>query len=224
MDLAASRGQADLSVLANHLEVYPTRATDDQDVRRVDFIHRKAATREQVLREWSPVRGGECSQEVKRRSADGPVSVGGLYELGIAERELDGRMRAKICRLVDLLIQPVKARRTKHEHGEVQVAVRPTYRRSAAAASGNGAASASDERARGTPPRATGRRLRSRRGAAVCLQRLVGRRARHHLTPSGKRDMATAQASQLVHHRYDCGIVHPVASGYAHGVVVNAPW
>jgi hypothetical protein len=47
------------------------------------------------------------------------------------------------------------------------VSVCPTYRRSAAAASGNENAAGGDERARGTSPRARGMRSRSRRGAAV---------------------------------------------------------
>jgi hypothetical protein len=123
MNVVVSRRQPDLNVFTNHIKVHASQTTDDHYVRFVDVVHREAATREQVIPKprFRSVRTGQRPQQVERRSADCPIPVARLHERDTADREFDGRMRAKVCRILDLLIQPMKVRRTKNQHTEAQV-------------------------------------------------------------------------------------------------------
>jgi hypothetical protein len=77
---------------------------------------------------------------------------------------------------------------------------RPTYRRSAAAASANEAVPGHDERARGSPPRATATAAQLTRTRGRLLQRLVGRRSLEVEPLLDKRRRSSTFGRMRLHH------------------------
>jgi hypothetical protein len=55
-----------------------------------------------------------------------PESAEAFHERDTPDREFDGRMRAKICRIFDICIQPMKVRRAKNQHAGDQVCGPPS--------------------------------------------------------------------------------------------------